>query len=162
MDTLPIKVDLGCGMRKAGGWIGIDIRKFEGVDYVMDIGKDKLPFEDNSVDEMKAIHVLEHLYSEQLFFFIDEAYRVLKPTGFFHIEVPIFGTLAWRLHPDHKMQWTKDMVGFFQVPADIDHHGYLKGFWHIEFLESNNIEALHFNLFPNKKGIERYTWNEKF
>lgn len=162
MNTTPIKLDLGCGMRKAGGWIGFDIRKFDGVDYVLDIGKDKFPLKDNSIDEAKAIHVFEHLNADSLFHCIDECFRVIKPTGFLHIEVPIFGTRAWNIHPDHKMHWNKDMVGFFQVPADVDRHGYLKGFWHIEFLESGHDEALHFNLFPNKMGIVRYPYNEKF
>ena len=95
-----LKVNLGCGMRKDKGWFGIDIRPFKGVDYVMNIGRAPLPFEDDSVDEMKSIHVFEHLYPEELFYCFNECFRVIKATGFLHVEVPIFPTRAWLIHPD--------------------------------------------------------------
>lgn len=155
-----LKISLGCGMRKPEGYFGIDIRKFEGVDDVIDIGKQSLPFDNDCVDEIEADNLYEHLTSEQLFFSIDECYRVLKPTGFLFIKVPIFGTQAWLIHPDHKMHWNKDMVGFFLVPGNEEHkdpHGYLKGFWHVEFCEKTDYpdmpeEALWFKLYPNKEG----------
>lgn len=145
-----MKLDLGCGMRKAEGWVGVDIRKFEGVDHVLNIGKDKLPFDDDTFDEVKAIHLLEHLYPEELFFCVDEVWRVTKPTGFFHIEVPKAGTPAYYIHPDHKIQFVENTFGFFQVPSDEDLHGYLKGYWHVGVLEAPNPEAVHVDMYPNK------------
>jgi len=165
MEVKRLGVDLGCGYLKKPDdwqthWVGTDIRPFKGVDYVFDIGKDKFPFKDNSVDEIRAIHLLEHLYPEQLFHCMDEAFRILKPDGFFHVEVPIYGTEAWLLHPDHKMHWNPSMVGFFQVPSDVDRHGYLKGFWHIEFLDSGYDQHMHVNFHPNKPGNVRYGFKE--
>ncbi len=153
-----INVDLGCGMKKPGSnaaekWIGVDIRQFDGVDYVLDVGKDRLPFEDDSVNIIRASHLLEHLYSEQLFFCVDECWRVLKPAGEFQISVPKWGTKAWLVHPDHKMHFVEDTFGFFQVPSGgMDPHGYLKGFWHVSVQKSSNPEAIDVVMYPNKPG----------
>lgn len=158
-------LDIGCGMRcppssETEQWIGVDLRPYVGVTHVLDIGKDDLPIENNSIDFIRSIHVLEHVDSDSLIHIMDEAYRVIKPEGKFHIEVPVFGTTAWLIHPDHKMHWTKNMISFFLTPAEgIDHHGYLKGFWNVEFLESDNPENLMFNLYPNKPG-SRFGYKE--
>lgn len=155
MQSNEIRVDIGCGLKKPEGFIGIDVRDFPGVDYVMNVGKEKLPFKDNSVDVITSIHVFEHFYPEELFFCIEECFRVLKPTGFLHIEVPKAGTRAYYIHPDHKLQFTEDTFGFFQVPGNEEHrdpHGYLTGFWHIQMLLNDNPEAISVNLFPNKQG----------
>jgi hypothetical protein len=148
-----IKLDYGCGKRKENGWFGVDIRKYPGVDHVMNIGKHKLPLEDDSVDEIKCMHVLEHLYPEELFHAMDEAYRVIKPTGSFTIEVPKAGTPAYYINPDHKIQFVQDTFGFFQVPFEgKDPHGYMKGFWHVQINKIENDQVINVTLYPNKEG----------
>jgi len=153
------KLNLGCGMKKKKGFVGIDIRPFEGVDHVLDVGKDKLPFEDNSIRYILADHLLEHLYPEQLFYCIEECWRVLKPTGVLHVRVPKAGTQAWFLDPDHKIHFTKDTFGFFLPPATgKDPRGYLKGFWHLNFIKQSNPEAIEVKMYPNKVGIKKYEY----
>jgi len=149
-------VELGCGMKRPidspnEHWVGVDIRKFPGVDYVLNVGRDKLPFKDNSVDKISASHLLEHLYPEELFFCVDECWRVLKPKGVFRISVPKAETRAWFIHPDHKIHFVEDTFGFFQVPAEgKDPHGYLNGFWHVSVLKSPNPEVIDVEMYPNK------------
>ena len=77
----PIKLDLGCGKNKKGpDYIGLDELDFEGVDIVINVGKDKWPFKDGSVDEVHASHFVEHLYPEERIHFVNELDRVLvKP-----------------------------------------------------------------------------------
>jgi len=151
-----ICIDLGSGMRtmKDNGsekWYGVDIRKFEGIYYVLDIGKEKLPFKDNSVKFIRSIHLFEHLYPEQLFFSVDECWRVLKPKGCLHIEVPKAGTMAYYIHPDHKIQFVENTFGFWQVPANgKDPHGYLTKFWHVSVLKNGNPENITVEMYPNK------------
>jgi len=76
----PIRIDCGCGKnkRKDGDWIGVDVIAFEGVDIVMDLGKNKWPWKDGSVDEVHASHFVEHLKPEERIHFVNELYRVLK------------------------------------------------------------------------------------
>jgi len=58
-----LKLDVGCGQNKKDGFLGIDIISAEEVDFVLDITKEKLPIEDNSVDEMFSNHFFEHIDS---------------------------------------------------------------------------------------------------
>lgn len=74
----PILIDIGCGKNKKEGFTGVDIIPFEGVDIVMNAGKDKWPFKDNSVDEIHASHFVEHLEPNERIHFVNELYRVLK------------------------------------------------------------------------------------
>lgn len=75
-----IKLDLGCGINKRqdGNWIGVDVIKFDGVDVVLDLGKKKWPWADNSVTEIHASHFVEHLVPAERIHFVNEVYRVLK------------------------------------------------------------------------------------
>lgn len=73
-----LKIDFGCGKHKQEGFIGVDVIAFEGVDVVMDIGKDKWPWEDNSVIEAHASHFVEHLKPMQRVHFVNELFRVMK------------------------------------------------------------------------------------
>jgi SAM-dependent methyltransferase len=59
--TLLKKIDLGCGPNKKEGCLGIDYQKFETVDFILDVTKDRLPFEDNSVGYIHSAHFFEHI-----------------------------------------------------------------------------------------------------
>lgn len=108
-----ISIDLGCGKNKRAGFIGVDSFKFEGVDVVLNIGRDQWPWEDNSVDEAHCSHMLEHLTSgidgERVHFF-NELYRVLKPGGTIQIITPSWSNARAYGDPDHKWppvsEWT--------------------------------------------------------
>lgn len=56
-----LKVDLGCGTRKMAGFVGADICAFEGVDLVINLARDRWPWEDGTVTEANACHFVEHL-----------------------------------------------------------------------------------------------------
>jgi SAM-dependent methyltransferase len=73
-----VRLDIGCGTKKEKGYVGIDKIAFEGVDIVCDIGKEKWPLADDSVDEAQALQVVEHLVPEERIHFVNELYRVLK------------------------------------------------------------------------------------
>jgi len=84
-----MKLNLGCGNMRIPGFINIDIRKLEGVDYVTSI--DKLDvFKDRSIDLIYASHVLEHVPRSQTEPALHEWYRVLKKGGVLRIAVPDF------------------------------------------------------------------------
>jgi SAM-dependent methyltransferase len=56
-----IKIDIGCGGVKREGFIGLDSVAGPAVDYVLDLTKDRLPFEDATVDHVFSSHFLEHI-----------------------------------------------------------------------------------------------------
>ena len=58
-------------------------------DLVLDVTKEALPYDDDTVDVVFTSHTLEHIYPQQLDFVLSEFHRVLKPeTGLVRIGVP--------------------------------------------------------------------------
>jgi hypothetical protein len=99
----PLRLDLGCGKNKREGFSGVDQFAFEGVDFVFNIGEDKWPFEDNSVDEAHCSHTVEHLTAKQRIHFCNELHRVLKQGSGCQVIVPHWGSC--RAYGDLTHQW---------------------------------------------------------
>lgn len=57
----PLRVDLGCGGAKRAGFVGVDYIAALGVDHVVDLTEQPLPFADASVDQVFSAHFLEHV-----------------------------------------------------------------------------------------------------
>jgi hypothetical protein len=55
-----LRIDLGCGSVKKPGMIGVDVQNIPGVDFVVDVEKEPLPFPDCSVEYIYSNHFLEH------------------------------------------------------------------------------------------------------
>ncbi len=70
----------------AQGWNCNDVQAFDGVDMVGPCWQ--LPVPDDSVDEILAKGMLEHLTYHEVIQSFKEWKRVLKPGGFFTAEVP--------------------------------------------------------------------------
>lgn len=72
-------INLCCGNQRIPGYFGIDFAR--GVDLYLDLSKEDLPFEDNSLDSvvcMSAINYFTRTRGQEL---IKEIYRVLRPGG---------------------------------------------------------------------------------
>ena len=84
-----LKLHLGCGRKILEGYINCDFAD-NAYDVKPDVACDitKLPFEDNSADEIMAIHVFEHFYLKDIDSILDEWKRVLKPEGKLILEMP--------------------------------------------------------------------------
>lgn len=83
-----LKIDLGCGPNKLEGFIGIDRISLTNVDIVSDVLEGLRLFPDNSVNEINARSLLEHV--DNLEKIMDEVWRVLKKNCKFHVFVPHF------------------------------------------------------------------------
>lgn len=82
-----MKLDIGAGNALEIGWQswdikdGKDARNLEGID-------------DGSIEEIRAIHVLEHIEMPATFLTLQEWFRALKPGGRVYIAVPDFVKIA--------------------------------------------------------------------
>jgi SAM-dependent methyltransferase len=97
-----LKLDLGCGPNKRAGFIGVDSRKFPGVDVVTDLNA-RWPWKDASVEEIHSSHVLEHFSAVQRIHIFNEMYRVLIPNGRATIVTPHWA--SGRAYGDPSHQW---------------------------------------------------------
>jgi hypothetical protein len=98
----PIRLDLGCGPRKREGFIGVDRRKFDGVDVVTDLLK-PWPWKDASVEEVQMQHVMEHFTGKERVFIVNEMYRVMQPDAKATITTPHWSSN--RAYGDFTHQW---------------------------------------------------------
>lgn len=98
-----VKLDIGCGKHKKDGFIGIDRIKFDGVDVVCHVGTERLPYEDDSVEEVYTSHFLEHLSAVERINFVNELFRVLKPGAKATVIVPHYASSRSYGDPTH--QW---------------------------------------------------------
>ncbi len=97
-----IRLNLGCGPHKWPGWRNHD----------METDMFNLPYEDETVSEISAIHFLEHLERDDAPLFIAECHRVLVPRGTLAIEVPDLGKIA-QMVVEGKRDNTMTLWGIF-------------------------------------------------
>lgn len=82
-----IKLNLGSGDDYIDGYINVDLYA-EKADERFDVAT--LPYDDNTVDEIRAYHVIEHFDYMAVQYVLKEWLRVLKPNGKIKIETPDF------------------------------------------------------------------------
>jgi predicted SAM-dependent methyltransferase len=58
-------LDVGCGIHKQPGSIGIDRNPASRADVLVDLDRFPYPFADGSFDRLTAIHVIEHVAHAQ-------------------------------------------------------------------------------------------------
>jgi hypothetical protein len=71
-----VRLDIGCGKTTPEGWIGIDAIDF-GQKHVHDV-RQGIPYADDSVDEVRSSHFVEHLTGSERIAFFNELWRVMK------------------------------------------------------------------------------------
>jgi len=126
------KLDLGCGYVKPPGFIGIDNLLGEesqipnaqnAADILMNLDTTALPFSDNSCEEVRSSHFLEH---SQLMHILNESHRVLRPGGTFLFAVP-YANSAEGMYPGHQQflteKWFYENMTF-QRNFKIEHEEY--------------------------------------
>mgnify|MGYP001562149018 FL=1 len=104
------KVNLGGGSHHEEGCINIDRLPYPGVDIVADLNKG-IPLADNSVDELTAFSILEHLDDTVLS--MEEIYRVCKKDAKVTITVPYLKSTAAFKDPTHKRFFSERTFEYF-------------------------------------------------
>jgi hypothetical protein len=89
-----VKLNIGCGANHLDGYVNIDADPELKPDLVLDIGKDKLPFSENSIDEIVTSHTIEHIPRQLHFHVFNEINRVLKVGGDLFVSFPDFARVS--------------------------------------------------------------------
>jgi|GEM_PF-246551 len=85
-----IRLNLGCGDKILPGYVNVDVvesRAGKKPDVLCDLRKLE-PFADDTVDEILAVHVVEHFWRWEVLDVLREWARVLKPGGKMILECP--------------------------------------------------------------------------
>ncbi len=93
-------LDVGCGIKKTPGSIGIDLNTASAADVVCDLDKFPYPFADRTFDGLRAIHVIEHL--TDVVRTMEEFHRLVKPGCIIRIETPHYTDYSSFCDPTHK------------------------------------------------------------
>ena len=104
------KLEIGCGQRPTPGYIHNDLNAFQGVDIVGSPWE--IDLADNSLEEVIALGLMEHLTYDQVHGTLVNVRRMLKVGGVFLFDVPDISV------------WCGYVVDHFagkQIPVTIEH-----------------------------------------
>jgi predicted SAM-dependent methyltransferase len=85
-----LKLHLACGHDYDEDYINVDLYAPEDAKCDIRFDVQKLPYADNSIDEIKAFHIIEHFHFFEIKDVLNEWFRVLKPGGKLYLETPDF------------------------------------------------------------------------
>jgi predicted SAM-dependent methyltransferase len=108
---MKIKIDLCCGKYKPESYIGVDIFKQPEVDIVFDLTKVPWPFEDSSVDEVRAHDAIEHLPDKIQT--MNEIWRICKSGALVDIFVPSTDGRGAFQDPTHVSYWNLNSFSYY-------------------------------------------------
>ena len=103
-----MKLNLGCSNQLLSGYQNVDICL--PADKIADLSK-YWPWDDNSVDEIRAYDIIEHLPNK--IHTVNEAWRVLKPGGIFDIIVPTTDGRGAFQDPQHISFWNLNSFQYY-------------------------------------------------
>jgi predicted SAM-dependent methyltransferase len=113
VSSKPIKLHLGCGDDIIPGYVNCDAYNLH-ADLICDVRK--LPFQDNSVQEVISYHLLEHFDFKEAFLVLKEWRRVLISGGLLVVETPNFLTSCEKFINSNYDDQVKMYGHFFSTP----------------------------------------------
>lgn len=113
-------LDVGCGLNKFPGSIGIDRIPGTRADVLCDLDRFPYPFSDNSFDEVRAVHVIEHV--ADVIRTMEEFWRLLRPGGRVYLATPHYTDFSSFCDPTHR--WHLNSYSFRYFGDDNAGYGY--------------------------------------
>ncbi len=106
-------LDLGCGVHKFPGSVGLDCVPLATVDVVHDLNAFPYPFEANTFDAVRMTHVVEHLQS--ILKTMEEIHRIAKPGAIITIITPHYSDASSWQDPTHVWHLNTGSFNFFDA-----------------------------------------------
>jgi len=111
-------LDVGCGINKYPGSIGIDRNAHTRADVIADLDQYPFPFADSTFREVRAIHVIEHV--SDVIRTMEEFHRLLAPGGQAVIVTPHYTDFSSFCDPTHRWHLNSFSLRYFGQ----DHGGF--------------------------------------
>jgi SAM-dependent methyltransferase len=136
VEKLPV-LDVGCGLNKHPGAIGVDRNPRTRADVIADLDF-PFPFRDCSFREVRAVHVIEHV--ADVMRTMEEFHRLLAPGGCAIIVTPHYTDFSSFCDPTHR--WHLNSYSFRYFGEDNAGYDYYS---HVRFREiSTHVRVLAF------------------
>ncbi len=113
-------LDVGCGINKKPGAIGLDRNPAARPDVLADLDHFPYPFRDSSFDALQAVHVIEHV--SDVIRAMEEFHRVVRPGGEVLIVTPHYTDFSSFCDPTHR--WHLNSYSLRYFGADNAGYGY--------------------------------------
>jgi len=113
-------LDVGCGMNKYPGAIGIDRNPRSRADVISDLNRFPYPFADGAFDQVRAVHYIEH--ASDVIRTVEEFHRLVKPGGRIFIVTPHYTDFSSFCDPTHR--WHLNSFSFRCFGEDHGGFGY--------------------------------------
>jgi SAM-dependent methyltransferase len=114
-----VGLDIGCGVSKRRGFIGLDNRPLPGVDIICDIEDESIPLEDNSVDKVWMSHVIEHISPKRFLWVMGEIHRICKPGAVVTIHAPYGVNPLFVQDPTHQKPINEHTFQYFDPRSPV-------------------------------------------
>jgi SAM-dependent methyltransferase len=121
-DTVAIErtLDVGCGINKLPGSIGVDRNPRSKADVLCDLDRFPYPFRDNSFARLQAIHVIEHV--SDVMRTMEEFHRLVRAGGTIFLATPHYTDFSSFCDPTHR--WHLNSFSFRYFGEDNAGYGY--------------------------------------
>lgn len=136
-----IMLDVGCGLNKQPGFVGMDKRAVDGVQIVHDVCDFPWPLEDESCAVILMSHLIEHIPGNFHIELMDECWRVLEDNGLLIISTPYPNSHGWHQDPTHVATWNESTPHYF-VPGNVLYDVYQPKPWKIDRLTFDMLSTL--------------------
>jgi len=104
-------LDVGCGINKLPGSIGIDRNPASRADVICELDHTPYPFRDSSFDALQAVHVIEHV--GDVMKTMEEFHRLLRPGGEAFIVTPHYTDFSSFCDPTHRWHLNSFSLRYF-------------------------------------------------
>ncbi len=117
-----LKLNLGCGKKILPGYINVDFpNNYSGKKPDLECDIRVLPYRDNTIDEVMAIHVIGHFHLWEVPDILKEWCRVLKPGGRIILECPCLNKVLFFLS-EKRLVLSHTLFALYGDPGYCDPH----------------------------------------
>ena len=147
-----MKLNIGCGKKYDPAYCNIDLYEDLVADRMMSALN--LEFDDFSCEEIRAIHIIEHLSFFETIYALSEFFRVLEPNGKIIIETPDLEK-ACQHYLKASEEQKKDILGwFFGIPhKGLQHKICFPPFLLKELLSNAGFKNISTDFYYNNESI---------
>jgi len=111
-------LDVGCGVNKYPGSVGIDRIAGTAADVLVDVDRLPYPFRAGTFDHVRAVHVIEHV--ADVIRSMEEWHRLLRRGGTLYIATPHYTDFSSFCDPTHRWHLNSYSLRYFGA----DHAGF--------------------------------------